>query len=112
VRDGDFNNLSLFYSSDGAFMLPDVPVSLGQIEISLAWKNLLATPVLLFEAEPISILVADSKDLAMVRGRFQLIQETNSGKNEIVGKYLVVWKNVEGDWKIQADIINSDQALS
>ena len=53
---------------------------------------------------PEQIVVSSSGDMAMDRGTYRLGPET--------GKYVVVWRKVDGDWKVAADIFNSDNPVS
>ena len=44
----------------------------------------------------------------MDRGSYELRFDGESGPVRDVGKFIVVWKKVAGEWKVAADIFNSD----
>ena len=58
---------------------------------------------------PTHIEVATSQDLAFDVGTFVLNLDDATGKPmTIPGKYVVVWKKHDGNWKAEADIFNTD----
>jgi uncharacterized protein (TIGR02246 family) len=60
---------------------------------------------------PEIIEVAASGDLAYDRGTYRFAVDTPEGRAEDAGKYIVIWKKINGDWKVLADISNSDTPL-
>lgn len=110
IRDHDAAAVSRLYAADGAMMAPGAPIALGQPALEKAWGGLMQMPGfgLTFEAD--QIVVASGGDMALDRGTYQLSLDGPEGATKDIGKYVVVWRNVDGQWKVAADIFNSDGA--
>ena len=110
IRDHDAVAVSQLYSADGAMMAPGAPIAQGQPALEKAWGGLMKTPGfgLTFKAD--QILVAKGGDMALDRGTYLLSFNGPNGPTKDVGKYVVVWRNVDGQWKVAADIFNTDGA--
>jgi ketosteroid isomerase-like protein len=57
---------------------------------------------------PTLIRVANAGDLAYDLGTYTFSFDGPDGKVTDTGKYVTVWTKVDGQWKIAADIGNSD----
>lgn len=57
---------------------------------------------------PTFIEASSSGDLAYEIGTYQLSFEKGGQRVDDRGKYVVVWKRIDGAWKAAADILNSD----
>ena len=112
IRDDDAVAVARLYASDGAMMAPGAPIAQGQPALEKAWGGLMKTPGfgLTFKAD--QIVVASGGDMALDRGTYQLSLTGPNGPTKDVGKYVVVWRNIDGQWKIAADIFNTDGASS
>jgi len=108
IRDHDAAGVSALYTSDGAMMAPGAPIAQGQPALETAWGGLMQTPGfgLTFEAD--QIIVASGGDMALDRGTYEFSFDGPDGAAKDIGKYVVVWRNVDGTWKVAADIFNSD----
>lgn len=110
IRDHDAAAVSKLYAADGAMMVPGAPIAQGQPALEKAWSGLMQVPGfgLTFKAD--QIVVASGGDMALDRGAYQLLLDGPNGTTKDIGKYVVVWRNVDGQWKVAADIFNSDGA--
>lgn len=110
IRDHDAAAVAKLYAADGAMMAPGAPIAQGQPALEKAWSGLMQMPGfgLTFKAD--QIVVASSGDMALDRGAYQLSLDGPNGAMTDIGKYVVVWRNVDGRWKVAADIFNSDGA--
>lgn len=110
IRDRDAAAVSRLYTSDGAMMAPGAPIAQGQPALEKAWSGLMKMPGfgLTFKADQIT--VAAGGDMALDRGTYQLSLDGPQGATKDIGKYVVVWRKVDGQWKVAADIFNSDGA--
>ena len=108
IRDHDAAAVAKLYTSDGAMMAPGAPIALGQVPLEKAWGGLMRTPGfgLTFKAD--QIVVASGGDMALDRGTYLLSLAGPHGPTKDIGKYVVVWRNIGGQWKVAADIFNSD----
>lgn len=112
IRDHDAAAVSKLYASDGAMMAPGAPIAQSQPALEQAWSGLMKTPgfALTFKAD--QILVASGGDMALDRGTYELSLDGPNGPTKDIGKYVVVWRNIDGQWKVAADIFNSDGAVT
>lgn len=110
IRDHDAAAVSRLYTADGAMMAPGAPIAQGHPALEKAWSGLMQMPGfgLTFEAD--QIVVASGGDMALDRGGYQLSLDGPDGATKDIGKYVVVWRNIDGQWKVAADIFNSDGA--
>ena len=110
IRDHDAAAVSKLYASDGAMMAPGAPIAQGHTALEKAWSGLMQMPGfgLTFKADQIA--VASGGDMALDQGTYLLSLTGPSGPTKEVGKYVVVWRNIDGQWKVAADIFNTDGA--
>ena len=76
--------------------------------LTAAWQDFFAKSGFELKIEPAKITVAQAGDLAYELGVYELAFDGEQGPVRDRGKYVVVWKKVDGDWKAAADIFNSD----
>lgn len=98
-----------FYAPDGRFMVPNAPIAEGRAAIAAMWGHLLSLPGVALTFGPTHIEAAASGDMAMEIGAYTLgFDRAGASRVEDRGKYVVVWKRLDGAWKAAADILNSD----
>ena len=105
---GDDATIANFYAPDGVFLTPNAPPTEGPKAIGEAWKGLMSLPNLSLNFRPTRIDVAASGDLATDIGTYDLAFSGESGRVRDEGTYVVVWQKLDGEWKIIADIYNSN----
>ena len=109
MRTNDFDAITNTYTADATFMPPNMPAAHGQSAIRTAWTGFLGQ----FSSTDIMLTTDDvqqSGDLAAETGRY-MVHVVPKGTTTPVtdsGKYVVVWKKIDGRWKIYRDIFNSD----
>ena len=110
ISERDAAAVSKLYTSDGAMMAPGSPIAQGQLALEKAWGGLMQMPGfgLTFKADKIT--VASGGDMALDQGTYLLTLTGPNGPTRDVGKYVVVWRNIDGQWKVAADIFNTDGA--
>lgn len=105
VSKGDSVGLASLYTSDAKLMVPNMPTASGRNSIQSAFGGMFAA------TGPIGItLTADE-----VSGTEELVSEVGTysmtdkaGKEIDKGKYIVLWKQEGGNWKLFRDCWNSD----
>ena len=107
----DFDAILGFYAETAMEMPANTPIALGHQAIRAWYESWLTTEVVnIWTTEVIE--VAASGDLAYERGIYDFSMDTPDGPIEDVGKYVLIWKKIGGQWKAVADISNSDLPLS
>jgi uncharacterized protein (TIGR02246 family) len=114
VEAKDLDKSVSYYSDDAIVLPPNAAIATTKEAIRNIWKDLLASPGLVFRWKTTKVEVAKSGDMAYSSGTYELTMNGAGGKpvNDR-GKYVVVWeKQADGKWKCGADIWNSDLPAS
>jgi len=111
---GDVEAIMQQYAADAVLLPPGAPMAEGTAAIRPifdAWvEQGLPTSMTLTTDD---VTVTASGDYAYAVGSASLSGTAPDGSEwSEVGKYVAVWKNVDGDWKMVADIWNSDIPLA
>lgn len=106
----DVKTLGDFYAPDGRFMAPNAPAAEGREAARAAWRDFLHLPSLALSFAPTMVQVAQSGDIAFGIGTYELSYESEQGRVQDRGKYVDLWEKIDGEWKLKADIFNSDLA--
>ena len=104
----DASGIAKFYTEDGAVMPPNAPIAKGHASIEKAWASMMSTPGFDLTFAPEEIVLSSSGDMALDRGTYRLAIAPSGKPQTDTGKYVVVWRKVDGEWKAAADIFNSD----
>jgi len=103
--DADYNELTLFYSTDGKIFPTGADIIVGHSAIKKRWTLPKGTKILSHKVLPKEIKIIE--DYAYDYGYYE---GSSSRKKEVFpfrGKYVIVWKKVDNDWKIYLDIWNN-----
>jgi uncharacterized protein (TIGR02246 family) len=106
-KNGDAGAMANAYTADAMLAPPHSDFVHGTEEITRFWQGAITSGL-----RDIALETADieaHRDLAIETGRYTL----RSPDGGIVdrGKYLVVWKNDRGTWKLRRDIWTTSQPL-
>ncbi len=96
------------YAAGGAVMPPNGPIGNGHAEIEKTWAEMMTAPGFDLNFTPDRIVISDAGDMALDRGTDRLSMQPDGTSVSDTGKYVVVWRKVDGQWKAAADIFNSD----
>jgi uncharacterized protein (TIGR02246 family) len=102
--------VAALYTADAAFMAPNMPTVSGQPAIRGAWAEMLKMPSLALTLTPTDIDIAASGELATEAGRYTFKAGGDQPLDDR-GKYLVEYRKVGTQWRIENDIFNSDIPL-
>jgi len=106
-NDHDASSLSALYAPDAVFLPPNEPAVFGRDAIRAAHQELFATGDFKIELEALETVIDD--ELAYVAGRYRMW--TDDGDLVDRGKYIEIWRPVDGEWMISRDIYNSSIPL-
>ena len=112
VKAKDAAGIAELYAEDGAVMPPNAPIGKGRAAIQQTWTSMMRTPSFDLTFAPEQIVVSSSGDMALDRGTYSLTIAPDGTTQTDTGKYVVVWRKIDHEWKAAADIFNSDLSAS
>ncbi len=95
--------LAKLYAPDALLMPPGVATISGEENICKFWQGVIDMGIRDMHRETVSLDEAHSTVTEV--GKYRLHNETAVAD---YGKYLLVWKQIEGEWRLFRDIWNSD----
>ena len=104
---GDAAAIAALYTSGSQVLAPNSDVVNGTEAVREFWQGAMALGLTGAKLDTVEVDAAG--DTAIEVGRYRLTAGDNPADH---GKYIVVWKNVGGRWKIHRDIWNSSQSVS
>ena len=110
VRRKDAAAIAGLYTADGALMVANAPIGVGAAAIAAMWAGMLALPGVAIDFGPNLIEAAASGEMAYDVGAYTLGFDGPAGRIEDKGKYVVVWRKVDGAWRAAVDSLTSDGA--
>lgn len=106
-KQGDAAGIAALYTSDARLLPPHAPAMSGTDQIRNFWQGAMSLGIK--EAKLETVEVETRGDLAVENGRYTLlIQPEGADSLTDTGKYVVVWRNEGGTWKLHMDIWNSN----
>ena len=104
---GDAAGIAALYTDEAKLLPPGNQMMSGREAIESFWRG--AMNMGIKEAKLETVRVEAEGNLAYEIGRFALTVQPESGESTtLTGKYVVVWKNQGGTWKLHADIWNTN----
>ena len=99
---GNAGGIADLYTDHGQVLLPNNEVISGKMGITMVWRGamMMAKQIRLETLE-----VEDHGDTAYEVGKYILLKKDNQVFDQ--GKYIVIWKQEAGQWKLHRDIWNS-----
>ena len=105
---GDAAGIAALYTADARLMPPGAPTLSGTEAITAFWQAATSQGIKAATLETIDVETSGGA-LATEIGQFTLSMESpRGGQVEQTGKYIVLWKNDGGTWKLHADIWNGN----
>jgi uncharacterized protein (TIGR02246 family) len=105
---GDAPGVAALYTANGQLLPIHSEFVTGSEAIRNFWKG--AMDMGIKEVKLETLEVEDHGDTAIEVGRYTLMLE--GGQVADAGKYVVVWKNLGGAWKLHRDIWTTSQPAS
>jgi ketosteroid isomerase-like protein len=104
---GDYQSAITYFADDVIVQIADAPHFQGREPLLEIYETVFASTVD-FEGTTTDVVAASSADLAYEYGINRFVFETPDGPLEVMGKYLGVWKKIEGEWYIVAIAASND----
>ena len=105
---GDAANVASHYTRDGQLLPPQSELVTGREAIQAFWQGALDMGIKEVKLETVE--VEGHGATAVEVGKYTLFAE--GGQLADSGKYMVVWKNEDGNWRLHRDIWNTSQAAT
>jgi len=115
LQTSDADKIMNFYATEAVSMGPNKPIAIGLEAIQNGVKSMLADTSLLFKTYTgtvDAIEVSATGDLAYARGHDELTMKTKDGLVKDEGKWIDIWKKLDGQWKVIVSIGNSNRPLT
>jgi ketosteroid isomerase-like protein len=108
----DIDGVVSYMAVDGETLAPNEPAARDKAAIKASWANLLGLPNVSVHWEPLRVQVSESGEIGYTSGSYTLSYADPKGRTVTDhGKYLEVWKKIDGKWKCSSDAYNSDIPL-
>ena len=105
----EIDNFMNFVTDDSIQLPPNAPSAKGKDAVRKEWETLFALKDSTVKWDPTLVQVAESGELGYTSGTYSLTFTDEKGaKVEDKGKYLEVWKKIDGKWKCYIDMYSSD----
>jgi len=98
---GDARAVSTLYTQNARVVAPGSPLAIGRPEIEAFWRGVIESGVK--DVALATEHVESSGDLAVEDGTVRLVAKDGTVN---VDRYVVVWKQVDGRWKLHRDVWN------
>ena len=99
---GDAAGVAACYTEDGQLMPPNGEIVSGRAALQTGFQELIDGK---YSLQLETIEVEGHGDTAHEIGNYTMAVD---GETVDEGKYIVIWKNVDGQWKLHRDIFNSN----
>jgi len=100
----DYDKLTTFYSTDGKIFPSGADIIVGHKAIKKRWTLPKGSKILFHKITPEEIKIID--DYAYDYGYYEGSSSNKNGVSDFKGKYVIIWKKIDNDWKIYLDIWN------
>ena len=106
----DLERMLTFFADEASELPPNAPMATGKEALRKAWSAYFATPGFAISWQPTKVEASRGSDLGYSMVTYELTTHDPTGKLITDrGKYVTMWKKqVDGTWKVVADIFNSD----
>ena len=105
---GDAAGVAALYTEDAQFLAPNSDFIKGKQAIQATFQSFLDMGIKTIKLETIE--VEEYGDTASEVGKYTL--EGDGGQVMDQGKFLVIWKQEAGQWKLHRDMINTSMPAS
>ena len=109
ARRRDLDGMMAVYAPEAYELLAGEPALVGREAIREFYRQLLVDLPRFNAFTMDEVTIAESADLAVVRGSYRFTYDETTPDDVDVGKFVGVWVYFSGDWRLQINISNSDE---
>ena len=107
IEQGDLGNIGNLYTEDAKILPPNMDMLEGRDSIQAFWQR--ASEMGIKSYQPEILEVEYSGNLGFFLGKYTLYGDVNQIINK--GKFITIFKNIDGEWRVYRDIFNSSIPL-
>jgi ketosteroid isomerase-like protein len=111
IRTKDLDTIVDMYADDATYMPPGRKPVAGKAAVRVNWAGYLQRDSFEAEYTP-TIQVSHGGDMAFDIGHYVISMKKEGKPVTFVGKYVVVWKLIDGQWKAAVDIDNDNGPIT
>jgi len=105
----DATRATAFWATDAVIQPASTPLVVGRDAIGALYRSFFSSGAIKeLRGTPTHLTMAKSGDLAYETGINRIVLKTPKGDVLDMGKYLLVWKRIDGEWYASALSFNSD----
>lgn len=111
----DAEKIVSFYATEAVSMRPNQPIYIGINAVRNGIESMLADTTLLFNtyAGKVDVIeVSVAGDMAYSYGHDEIMVKTKDGLVKDEGKWVDIWKKIDGQWKVIVSSGNSNKPLA
>lgn len=98
----DPDGAAALWAEDAVLQLADIPQVAGRVAIRDVYHDFFAGDVVEIRRKSLDVRMAASGELAYSLGEHQFLIMRDGRDYRLSGKYLAVWKKVDGEWLLAA----------
>ena len=102
-NNGDTEGVASLYTDEGQILPPGNDVITGKVGVQGFWQSLVEMGIKSVKLETLEL--NEHTDTAVEVGKYTLGGEDGQVLDQ--GKYIVIWKQEDGQWKLHRDIFNT-----
>ncbi|HCF29486.1 MAG TPA: ketosteroid isomerase [Cyanobacteria bacterium UBA11049] len=111
VESKNASGMAALYTANALWLPPNDVQTSGTEAIQNFYTRLFQTPNLSLVHTTTKIAVSQSGEMAVEVGAYNISMDTPQGTFKDTGKYMFLLSKLDGEWRIAADIFNSDAPL-
>jgi len=100
---GDAASLAALYTEQATILPPGAPMMKGRKNIEAFWKEAMTT------LKNLKLKAVDVESFGTTTAREIGTFTADAGPQQVVGKYVVIWKKSGKSWHLSTDIWNTDK---
>jgi len=100
---GDAAGLAALYTEQATILPPGAPMMKGRKNIEAFWKEAMTT------LKNLKLKAVDVESFGTTTAREIGTFTADAGSQQVVGKYVVIWKKSGKSWHLSTDIWNTDK---
>lgn len=104
----NLSGIVALYAADTLWLPPNDARSIGTDKVRETYARLFQAPNINLVHTTEKIVVSTSGDMATEIGAYELSMDTPQGEFKDKGKYFFLLINTDGEWRIAADMFNSN----